>query len=64
MLLFDVLACPNLPDAFKCKLLSANGVSDKNLQLDIIKKEENWFTRWTDFDFGDALDAKRSRDVY
>jgi hypothetical protein len=64
LLLFDVLACPNLPDDFKCELLSANGVSDKNLQLDILKKEENWFTRWTDFDFGDALDAKRSRDVY
>jgi len=64
LLLFDVLACPNIPDVFKCELLSANGVSDYNLQLAIIKKEENWFTRWKDFDFGDALDAKRSRDVY
>jgi hypothetical protein len=31
---------------------------------DIIGREENWFTRWTDFDFGDELDAKRSLEVY
>ena len=64
LLLFDVLACPNLPDDFKRELLSMNGVSEKRLQRDIIGREENWFTRWTDFDFGDALDAKRSREVY
>jgi hypothetical protein len=64
LLLLDALACPNLPDAFKRKLLSLNSVSDKSLQGNIIKREKNWFTRWTDFDFGDALDAKRSRDVY
>jgi hypothetical protein len=64
LLLFDVLACPDLPAAFKCKLLSLNGVSKESLQRDIIGREENWFTRWTDFDFGDALDAKRSREVY
>lgn len=64
LLLFDVLACPNLPDAFKRELLSMNGVGEKRLQRDIIEREENWFTRWTGFDFGDALDAKRSREVY
>lgn len=64
LLLFDALACPNLPDTFKRELLTLNGVSKKDLQRAIIEKEENWFTRWTDFDFGYALDAKRSREVY
>jgi len=64
LLLFDALACPNLPDTFKRELLSLNGVSKKSLQRDIIGREANWFTMWTDFDFGDALDAKRSREVY
>jgi hypothetical protein len=64
LLLFDVLACPNLPEDFKCEVLSMNGVTEKMVQRDIIGREENWFTRWTDFDFGGALDAKRSREVY
>jgi len=64
LLLFDALACPNLSDAFKTKLLSLNGVSDKGLQRGIIEREGNWFTRWKDFDFGRELDAKRSLEVY
>jgi hypothetical protein len=64
LLLFDVLACPYLPDDFKCNVLSMNGVTETRLQRDIIGRKEDWFTGWTDFDFGDALDAKKSREVY
>lgn len=64
LLLFDVIACPNLPEDFKCKLLAMNGITEKKLQHNIIERGEVWFTTWTGFDFGDALDAKKSREVY
>lgn len=64
LLLFDVLACPYIKDDFKKEILSLHGIDDKNLQLDIMKREKNWFTKWTDFDLGDELDAKKSREVY
>ncbi len=63
LLLFDVIACPYLSEDFKRKVLSLHGVARK-VQTGIIDQEEDWFTGWTDFDFGEALDAKRSREVY
>ncbi len=63
-LLFDILTCPYLDMAFKEEILSLNGVTDPTLRNDIISYRENWFTKWTDFDFGKELDAKHSQEVY
>ena len=65
LLLFDILAYPFVKiDATKQKLLSLYNITDAAMQTNIINARENWFTTWSDFDFGKALDAKQSQEVY
>lgn len=72
-LLLDILTCPYLNNKteinknkkyrFKIKLLSLAGV-DPVYHIGIIEKEKFWFTKWTDFNFGNELESKRSQEVY
>jgi hypothetical protein len=72
-LLMDMLTCPYLDDQtktnkdekyrYKKKLLSLSGVDSAN-HIGIIEKENFWFTKWTDFKFGNELESKRSQEVY
>jgi hypothetical protein len=65
LLLFDLLAYSYIDiTTIKKKLLSLYKVTDATIQNDIIKARSNWFTTWTDFDFGKELDAKQSQEVY
>lgn len=65
LLLFDLLAYSYIDiTTIKRKLLSLYLVTDATIQNDIIKARSNWFTTWTDFDFGKELDAKQSQEVY
>jgi hypothetical protein len=65
LLLFDVLAYPFIDiDNVKRKLLTLYHITDFDLQTKIINTRRNWFTSWSDFDFGKALDAKLSQEVY
>jgi len=36
----------------------------KNNPTNLIESREYWFVKWTDFDFGMDLQAKRSQEVY
>lgn len=65
LLLFDLLAYSyNDITIIKKKLLDLYKITDATLQNEIIKARNNWFTTWTDFDFGKELDAKQSQEVY
>jgi hypothetical protein len=72
-LLFDVLTCPYLEDvsktikderyAFKKSILSLLKVESAK-HIAIIEKENFWFTKWTNFNFGKELESKKSQEVY
>lgn len=67
LLLFDLLVCPYLDRPFKYKLFDLfgyGGRANRVLRTNIINKREYWFTKWTDFDFGKELEAKKSQEVY
>lgn len=65
LLLFDILAYPFVnKDTEKRKLLNLYNITDISLQTSIIKARKNWFTNWSEFNFGKALDAKQSQEVY
>ncbi|MEY4589011.1 MAG: hypothetical protein RL497_1087 [Pseudomonadota bacterium] len=64
LLLFDSLTCPYIGTDIKRKLLDIYGVVDIALQDSVINSNQYWFTKWTNFDFGKELDAKRSQEVY
>lgn len=65
LLLFDIIAYPYINiDTIKRKVLALYNISDTSLQTNIINARNNWFTNWSDFDFGKALDAKQSQEVY
>lgn len=65
LLLFDIIAYPFVNiDAIKRKLLTLYKIEDVGLQTNIINARNNWFTNWSEFDFGKALDAKQSQEVY
>jgi hypothetical protein len=65
LLLFDLLAYSYCDITnTKRKLLDFYKITDTTLQNEIIKARKNWFTTWTDFDFGKELDAKQSQEVY
>lgn len=48
--------------AFKKELLTLLEITDN--QIALIEQERFWFTKWTEFDFGLELQAKRSQEVY
>jgi hypothetical protein len=64
LLLLDSMTCPYLRTATKKEILKIYGIVDEALQESVIKKRKYWFTKWSDFDFGQELDAKRSQEVY
>lgn len=65
LLLFDLLAYSYVDIMLiKMKLLNLYKVTDMTRQTEIINAKRNWFTTWTDFDFGKELDAKQSQEVY
>ena len=72
MLLFDVISCPHVSHRTKDCLLKIYGIAEPKTRLHIINrkhrqhanKRQLWFTTWEDFNFGKALDAKQSREVY
>jgi hypothetical protein len=47
---------------YKKQLLSLVDIADN--QITLIEQERFWFTKWTEFDFGLELQAKRSQEVY
>ncbi|MGD1890983.1 MAG: antiviral reverse transcriptase Drt3b [Cyclobacteriaceae bacterium] len=65
-ILFDLLACPYLDQEFKNNLLAFYGISTSSRDLisEIVNFRKYWFTKWTDFDFGKELEAKKSQEVY
>lgn len=65
LLLFDMLVYPfqNI-DSVKKRLLELYNITDAGMQTQIINAKENWFTTWSEFDFGKELDAKQSQEVY
>lgn len=48
--------------AFKKQMLNEVGIKEN--QINLIEQERFWFTKWTEFDFGLELQAKRSQEVY
>lgn len=64
LLLMDSLTCPYLSKSTKIELLKYFQITDSLLQQEIIKKVKCYFTKWSNFDLGKALDAKRSQEVY
>lgn len=48
--------------SFKKQLLNLLDITDN--QITLIEQERFWFTKWTEFDFGLELQAKRSQEVY
>ncbi|MCB9772256.1 MAG: RNA-directed DNA polymerase [Candidatus Omnitrophica bacterium] len=63
-LLFDLLSCPYLDEAFKKNLLVYYDITDASQQNNLLSRKGYWFTKWSDFDFGKELEAKRSQEVY
>lgn len=49
---------------YKYKKELLNLFDIKSNQILLIEEEKFWFTKWTDFDFGMELQAKRSQEVY
>lgn len=47
---------------YKKEILSLLNIKDNHLEL--IESQKYWFIKWTDFDFGMELQAKRSQEVY
>ncbi|MBI47046.1 MAG: ABC transporter ATP-binding protein [Marinobacter sp.] len=64
LLALDCIACPYLDEAFKRKILRLYEIRKKPQQDDVISHKPNWFTKWTNFEFGLELDAKQSDEVY
>lgn len=64
LLLMDSLTCPYVSTDLKERLLNIYGITDKELQKEVINKRQQWFTSWKSFDFRKELDAKRSKEVY
>ncbi|MEM9340633.1 MAG: hypothetical protein AAGA66_18000 [Bacteroidota bacterium] len=66
LLFFDLLVCPYLDRPYKDKLLTLYSIPEESAELRtaIIEKRNYWFTKWTDFNFGKELEAKKSQEVY
>lgn len=64
LLALDCIACPYLDKPFKKKILRFYEIRKNDHQEQIIAYKSNWFTKWTNFEFGLELDAKQSEEVY
>jgi hypothetical protein len=63
-LLLDSITCPYIELSVKRKLLILYDIKTAPAQNNVISAKENWFTNWKNFEFGKALDAKNSLEVY
>jgi len=63
-LLLDLISCPYLDRKFKNRLFSIYDINNGHTRSFIINSNKYWFTKWTDFDLGKELEAKKSHDVY
>lgn len=64
LLLFDLIVCPYLEVDYRKSLLDLFGINDEAKKVGIINKRKYWFTKWSRFNFGKELEAKRSEEVY
>ena len=63
MLFLDLISCPYVDDAIKDRIASIYNLQRADW-TSLNQLSSNWFTSWRGLKIGDALDAKRSRDVY
>ena len=64
LLLFDLIVCPYLEIDYRKSLLDLYEVNEEAKKVGIINKRKYWFTKWSGFNFGKELEAKRSEEVY
>ena len=64
LLALDCICCPYLDVVFKKKLLRKYEIRGLATQEAVMNYKSNWFTKWSDFEFGKELDAKQSEAVY
>jgi hypothetical protein len=64
LLSLDCFSCPYLNDSFKKQIMRHYGVRKPGVQSGLLGYQENWFTKWENFEFGKELDAKKSEEVY
>lgn len=66
LLLFDLLSNPNIEKKKKVELWQAFGRQDKEYKeiIKVIEYKKYWFTKWTEFDIGTELEAKKRNQVY
>jgi len=64
LLFFDLIVCPYLDIDYRKRLLDLYGIKKDIEKLGIINKRKYWFTKWSNFNFGKELEAKRSEEVY
>jgi hypothetical protein len=69
-LVIDLLSCPYLCENFKRRILDIiPGFKNQPNIVKInfinkIKQNNNWFTKWSNFDFEKELNTKKSKEVY
>jgi len=67
ILLFDLLSCPYITNAYKKKLLTLYGIPDDVSQTNIIgfqKNQKYWFIKWDNINLEKELNAKICQEVY
>jgi hypothetical protein len=64
LLLFDLIVCPYLEIEYRKGLLDLYGIDKETTKIGIINRKKYWFTKWSNFNFGKELEAKRSEEVY
>lgn len=63
MLFLDLISCPHITDIAKDELAAIYDLQRADWQ-GLRDLSKNWFVTWHGLKVGEALDAKRSRDVY
>jgi len=64
-LLFDILAYDYIDiTSIKREILKLYEIRSNAIQDQIVKAQKNWFSKWSDFEFGKELDYKLSQEVY
>ncbi|MDD3730359.1 MAG: hypothetical protein PHI20_04920, partial [Endomicrobiaceae bacterium] len=72
LLFMDILTCPyfdnykatKITDVYEFKLSIMNLLNINSNQINLIKAQKYWFTKWDNFDFNMELEAKKSQEVY
>jgi hypothetical protein len=63
LLFFDTMSCPYISEHDKKEIMSLCEI-DASKQTELMNLRAVWFIKWTNFDLGKELDAKRSLEVY